>query len=780
MPIPENQANDDNATSTGSNSGSPLNTAQQGVVDQTAGTNTTASKNIGGSGNAQSNANTGSASAPGRRLKNPLASLASHNYQISLYMITPDAYDAFTASGRTDIDALQTDGAGGAFLIAQSGGINNNNAKRAPGFEFDYYIDNLEITQMVSGKASGTATNISEMSFTITEPYGFSFITKLKDASEALQSYTADLGYSKGTLRNPSKQFFVLGINFLGYDINGTPVSGATTLDGTIVDQSGATGTSLFQTYHDIMISNIGFKIDGKIITYKITAAAIAPTLSFGVKRGRIPFPIQLRAETVEEAMLQLTEELNSHQQELLDNAVISNPNTFEAVFVGEDTEKLKKAKLVTPEDVDKFKWKGADAKNSQEATIATEVKSVPDSSKRHITYAQNSALLEVFDDLVKQSTYLRDAMTTLYTTSLTPDKDKKDDKVNNPGGGSAIGWYHVTSELSKAVWDPTTSDWSYHTRYVFETYQTPVITASYVNPGMNYYGPHKRYDYWYTGKNSEVLKYEQVLDNLYYNVVLGKTVAEANADKDASASTGGDTDTAVIPGQNAEGPKLGKLGKGNEAQNSYVTSLYSPADYGSASVTILGDPDFIVQDQTSSLEDVYNRFYGSTGFNVNANGGQVFMEINFKEAIDYDESTGVLELNDNILFWEYPENIANIVEGVSYQVVNIKSMFKNGTFTQNLDCVINVFPNSDADNADGNDEREGDTPEQGSSSGANAGNGNSSTNAPAGVTPEVAGDGSPAAGAPTTNANNNNSADDDANDADSNAEEDKDPRGDG
>lgn len=223
MPIPENQANDDNATSTGSNSGSPLNTAQQGVVDQTAGTNTTASKNIGGSGNAQSNANTGSASAPGRRLKNPLASLASHNYQISLYMITPDAYDAFTASGRTDIDALQTDGAGGAFLIAQSGGINNNNAKRAPGFEFDYYIDNLEITQMVSGKASGTATNISEMSFTITEPYGFSFITKLKDASEALQSYTADLGYSKGTLRNPSKQFFVLGINFLGYDINGTP-----------------------------------------------------------------------------------------------------------------------------------------------------------------------------------------------------------------------------------------------------------------------------------------------------------------------------------------------------------------------------------------------------------------------------------------------------------------------------------------------------------------------------------------------------------------------------
>ena len=707
MPVDQNQANDDGGLSSGSNPGSPLNTAQQGTVDQTAGTNTTASANIGGSGNAQSNPNTGSASAPGRRLKNPLASLASYNYQVSLYMITPDAYDAFTASGRTNVEALQTDGAGGALLVAQSGGVNNNNSRRAPGFEFDYYIDNLEISQMVSGQADGTATNIAELSFTITEPYGFSFITKLKDASEALQAYSSDLGYSKGTLRNPSKQFFILGVAFLGYDINGTPVSGDMKIDDTLIDTSGSKGNSLFQTYHDIMISGIDFKIDGKIVTYKVEARAIAPTMSFGVKRGRIPFDIRITAETIEEAMADLTKQLNNQQQILKDNAILSNPNTFEAVFIGEGADRLKTAKLVTPEDVDKFKWKGTNAKNSQDATIATEVKSVPDSTKRLITYATDSALLEIFDDLVKQSTYLRDAMTTLYTTSLTPDKDKKDNKGNPPGGQAAVGWYHVTAELSKAVWDPIRADWSYHTKYVFETYQTPVITSDYVNPGMNYYGPHKRYDYWYTGKNSEVLKYEQQLDNLYYNVVLGQTIAEANAKNDATVATGGDTDVASQAGQYQDGPKLGKLGKGNEAQNAYTTSLYSPADYGKAQITILGDPDFIVQDQTSSIEDVYNRFYGSTGFNVNANGGQVFMEINFKEAVDYDESTGVLELNDNILFWEYPENIADIVEGVSYQVTIIKSNFKSGTFTQNLELVINTFPNSDSAKTAAGDNRE-------------------------------------------------------------------------
>ena len=707
MPVDQNQVNDDGSLSAGSNPGSPLNTAQQGVVDQTAGTNTTASKNIGGSGNAQSNANTGSASAPGRRLKNPLGSLASYNYQVSLYMITPDAYDAFTASGRNDVEALQTDGAGGAFLIAQSGGINNNNAKRAPGFEFDYYIDNLEISQVVSGKASGTATNVAELSFTITEPYGFSFITKLKDASEALQKYSSDLGYSKGTLRNPAKQFFILGVSFLGYDINGNPVSGTSTLDDTVIDQTGSTGTSLFQTYHDIMITAINFKIDGKIVTYKVEAAAIAPTLSFGVKRGRIPSPVKLTAETVGEALTSLAQKMTKEQQLLKTNGALSNPNTYSISFVGEGSARLRKAALITPEDVDKFKWAGPGAKNSQEATIAIEVKSVPNSTKREITYAADSSLLEIFDDLIKQSTYLRDAMSTVYNTSLTPDNDKKDNKENQPAGQATIGWYHVTSELSKAMWDPIVADWSYHTTYVFETYETPVITSAYVNPGANYYGPHKRYDYWYTGKNSEILKYEQQLDNLYYNVVLGKTTAEATAKDAASDATGGDTDVPNEAGQSQEGPKLGKLGKGNEAQNAYVTSLYSPGDYGSAQITILGDPDFIVQDQTSSVEDVYNRFYGTTGFNVNANGGQVFIEINFKEAIDYDEGTGVLDLNDNILFWEYPANIADIVEGVSYQVTTIKSNFKNGTFTQNLECIINTFPNSDSADADGGDNRE-------------------------------------------------------------------------
>ena len=101
--------------------------------------------------------------APGRRLKNPLGALSSYTYQLSLYMITPDAYDAFNATGRRSINALQEatgqTNTGGAYLIAQSGGINNDQSQRAPGFDLDYYIDNFKLKQAINGEATQSSTN---------------------------------------------------------------------------------------------------------------------------------------------------------------------------------------------------------------------------------------------------------------------------------------------------------------------------------------------------------------------------------------------------------------------------------------------------------------------------------------------------------------------------------------------------------------------------------------------------------------------------------------------
>jgi hypothetical protein len=135
--------------------------------------------------------------------KNPLGDFSSYTYQITLYMVTPDAYNAFVLSGRRDINAFQNaltaanvstidnsnraggaggaGGGGGAYIIAQSGGVGPGQ-KRAPTLDYDFYIDDLKITQAINSKSTLTNTNTTLISFTVTEPYGFSLASNKTEA----------------------------------------------------------------------------------------------------------------------------------------------------------------------------------------------------------------------------------------------------------------------------------------------------------------------------------------------------------------------------------------------------------------------------------------------------------------------------------------------------------------------------------------------------------------------------------------------------------------------
>jgi hypothetical protein len=223
-------------------------------------------------------------------------------------MITPDAYKQFVESGRKKIDALSRATpvgqgtkpvGGGAFILAQSGGINNTSDKRAVagGSEkVDYYIDNLRFKTLTSTKSTGTSTSaISELSFNVTEPYGFSFLSDLKRASEALKSYSSTPGYNE--LANAFRQFFILGIRFYGWDQDGRLVKGSDKRYGTAIDPLG--GDALFENFYDIQMSGITFKIDGRSVVYQCKAVGINGQHILGIKRGRIPTGTKVEGTTV-------------------------------------------------------------------------------------------------------------------------------------------------------------------------------------------------------------------------------------------------------------------------------------------------------------------------------------------------------------------------------------------------------------------------------------------------------------------------------------------------
>jgi len=683
---------------------------------------------------------------PGKRTENPLGNFSSYTYQLSLYMITPDAYDAFVESGRKNINSINnispiaaspdptneaaaelarenstsTSGttnfaakAGGAYLIAQSGGINNTSSKRAPGFDTDFFIDDLKFTQTIGTKDVGAATNISDISFNITEPYGFSLLTKLRRAQNALAATTNTKNFSM--VQNPARQFFILGIRFLGYDKDGNIIDPTKILSSDGNPEGNAFG--LYERFIDILIKDMKFKITGKPVVYNIIAVAPHQAIGFGSKFSTIISDTTIVADTVFNAlfapessnspaqfeadrdsqatnvlyMTSLFSKLNYDQQQLVGKGV-TIPRQYDVVFLGPDGEKIKKASLKSKADLDKRKVPTTTATNTSESNQKAATLETPNNYLRTINIAQGTSIIQAVSEIIKQSSYLEDALSQIDNTNLTPDPDTGTYEKQDISP-KELAWFNISAEVKNLGWDPNQGDYVYKITYIIQPYLTPVVVAASAAITTPYYGAHKRYNYWYTGKNTEVISYSQNLDFAYHNVTIQGFGLGAPIPSDAQ---GGATDIPMTVGQPQEQPSQGRINVGMEAQNMYMTSLFSSRDFGSAKITILGDPDFIMQSAPSSINSLYNQFYGTDGFTINPNGGQVFIEINFIEPIDYENSTGTMSLNNSIFFYKYPDYIQKDIDsrggGISYVVTRVVSNFQRGKFTQELDCSLNTF----------------------------------------------------------------------------------------
>lgn len=668
---------------------------------------------------------------------NPLSLFSSYTYQLSLYMITPDAYNAWEASGRKNIKDLvigktttsssNTQLKGGAYLILQSGGINNKSVPRAPGFELDYYIEDLKIKNLIAPNTTGATTVQTTLSFQIVEPYGFSFLNRLKIAADAVAQYSQTLNQKNQT--NPSRQFFILGIRFQGYNSVGEVLNGKELINGSLTNPAG-TGDGVYETFYGINLTKVNFKIDGKSTVYNINAVSIAPNKSLNLQFGTLNKNYTLEATTVEEALTGpngLIEQLNAHERSLTKTIY----NQYKIEFLG-DMENLKTASIVLASDVDKYKYPWSTAKNTQEVNEVTAARAFPNTGKRTIALFKGSSVIQAVERIIVHSTYLTNNLKLVYDSVNEPDPEKKDyEETPSNQPKQKIKWYNLSSKVKVLGFNSSLGEYAYEITYVISPYETPVLLNAYSNSTQKYYGPVKRYEYWFTGKNTEVINYEQTNNNGYFIVALDP----------ASASR------AVVPSGTASIPvQLGMpqntdttnaTGVGMEAQGGFMTNLFDPKSYSTAKITILGDPDFLMHDSfVDKAASVYNQFYELDGKTINPMGGQVFIELNFKEAVDYENSTGLLDINDQIVFWQYPESVKKIVNGVSFWVKSVESVFSKGRFTQELQCSINVFGSdiktdikTGATNTDSESQRQ-DTNSADENSGPNEGtNGSTSSN---------------------------------------------------
>jgi len=218
---------------------------------------------------------------------------------------------------------------------------------------------------------------------------------------------------------------------------------------------------------------------------------------------------IQLRS-----AIDEISKKLNKEQKKL-EGVDIGIANKFDVAFIGPNSNSIKNAKLVGPNDTNKLRvGRNPDVVNTAASNSGSENKpGDADFKVRQITFKNGMSIIQAIDSIIKQSSYLEQALKRVYI--------ENEEAVLGNGGSQDIKWYNISADIEIIGWDTKVGDFAYKTTYVIQTYETPVIISSYANKATPYYGPHKRYDYLFTGKNSEIINFSQQFDNTFFTVTL-------------------------------------------------------------------------------------------------------------------------------------------------------------------------------------------------------------------------------------------------------------------
>lgn len=621
-----------------------------------------------------------------KRLYNPLRDFSSVTYKISLYAITPDALNAYYTTGVWKTKDLE--------LIVQSGGVNKGlDSPRNKYFNYDFGIDDLEITTLTNAKETGTASNSIDFKFKIYEPYAMTFPTRLLAMQQDLQQ--------RANIKTPLKEQtqalaipLLLVIRFYGYDVNGELVSGAPTAGGS---QTQTDEKAAFERAWPVQITKLNFKLDNKVTVYDLNAKTVNEQVAYGAKRGIVPAPITVTAATVESAiggaqgtnglLDQINNLLNQITNTDQDKKKQSVSDVYKVRFMDSS---IQEALIVDKDFYVKSRAPMAKVNSPDQATVRTSVQATTvDKKNRVIEIASGTPILTAIDQIITQSTYLRDVMKVIDDEELEPTLENE--QTYTKSEPKKLYWYCVVPETKIINSDEIRNDYAWEITYVIYKYAVPYVKSLINGPTPNYPGPNKRYDYWYTGKNTEVLSYEQQYNMLYY---LG---AALGSESGTPENSGDVTPNKAIPGQDAN-PMGVEAGK-KELQNSLKTFLYSPGDQIKAQIKILGDPDYLMPALSGPTSDEYA---------INPTTTQIFIEIDFKQVEDYNTETtgiandtvvdhGLLKPNSNIKFWDYPEDVKKQTEGrMVFMLTKVTSRFIKGTFTQDLKTILPNFPKTD------------------------------------------------------------------------------------
>jgi len=544
---------------------------------------------------------------------NILDRYASYTYSVSIYIMSPVEYRQLIGQKVRRIPPGR--------LLIQSGGISASDRNQQ--FPLDYYIDDLELRSIISGKGSGGAHNVADLRFKIVENNGITLINNLRRASLAFSQQQQGSGQSPVT-NNYAAQNYLMVIRFYGYDELGNLLR-PDTVTGDLTDRN-----AIIEKFVPFQFTEIKFRIANRLVEYDCSAVAPQNGIATGQGRGTIPYNIQLTSGTLQDLLaVQLADTLNRFQKELVEAGTYTVADQYEIVLVEPE---LQKASIVPP---------GPPSKRSAPMPRPATAKEAKDGQAQSVNSEQRtksavagSSIVQFIDLAVRNSDYIFQQQTKIKIR----DRDGAEKEIPQGVAAQSFGWYRIGTEVTPIgdTIDPKRNDYAYRIRYTISMYGIADMNSEYFPLGK-YRGEHKRYNYWFTGENNSILNYEQDFNYLFYTPATGGTTGNGNNTSETA--------------RRVASPNSGQTNQGDEADRlepaaNAADFLYSPGDQGQIKLEIIGDPAWIQQGELWSgfaAAPSYEPFLPDGTINFEAREA-VFL-VTFKQSEDYNINTGLMEV---------------------------------------------------------------------------------------------------------------------------------------
>jgi hypothetical protein len=212
-----------------------------------------------------------------------------------------------------------------------------------------------------------------------------------------------------------------------------------------------------------------------------------------------------------------------------------------------------------------------------------------------------------------------------------------------------------------------------------------------------------KEYNYIYTGKNVDIIKFDITINSTFYQVMMadnGKRSRDVQmAAQTATGATGdkGDIQTPISPSKAYPGAmptimkavglttstdnKGGSRGETTDtrAARLFHDSMLNGMDMMNITFDIVGDPYYIANSGAGNYTATSTNLINVTkDGEINYQNGEVDIVVNFRTPTDIIQVTGMYDMDKTILCQQF--------SGL-YKITTIVSTFRGGQFTQSLTC---------------------------------------------------------------------------------------------